>query len=358
MLLMKKFFLYLFILCSTIVVAAKTEMPDWMDPQRREMLYPTEKYYIGFASAIVNKGEDKSSVYERVQQNARVTAVSAIQVSVEQTVERFIKNTQAHGDAYTIDIMASHAKTHAGIKDIPGLNVDTWENPKTGDVCAFAWVKISDLTKRLMRRIASNTAKFEVELQTIESMIERGDKVQAKNNLAKLQNLLDDIENDQRVMLSVDVDVTDEDIAVEDVTRLKKQYQALCASLKNGINIYLDCKADLFSNNYPTLKSEIQGALSPMGCTFVRSAAEADWIITVFAKAREYNKSDFGSVSSYFAYVDANIAIDKNITGQRIYEDAISIKGSHTHNFEQAARDAYKQISPKLSKIINEQIQQ
>ena len=355
---MKNFFLYLFILCSTIAIAAKREMPDWMDPQRREMLYPAEKYYTGFASATVNKGEDKSSVYERVQQNARVTAVSAIQVSVEQTVERFIKNTQAHGDAYTVDIMASHAKTHAGIKDIPGLNVDTWENPKTGDICAFAWVKISDLTKRLMRRIASNTAKIEVELQAIESMIERGDKVQARDNLAKLQNLLDDIENDQRIMLSVDADVTDEDMAVEDVTRLKKQYQALSASLKNGINIYLDCKADLFGSSYYALKGEIQGALSPIGCTFVRSASEADWVVSISAQAREYNKNDFGSVSSYFAYVDANIAIDKNATGQRIYEDAISMKGGHTHNFEQAARDAYKQISPKISKIINEQIQQ
>ena len=114
----------------------------------------------------------------------------------------------------------------------------------------------------------------------------------------------------------------------------------------------------MFGQTYNALKGEIQGALSPMGCTFVRSGSEADWVITIAATAREYNKSDFGGVSSYFAYVDAKISIEKGATGQRIYEDAISEKGGHTHNYEQAARQAYKDISPKISKIIKEQIQQ
>ena len=95
-----------------------------------------------------------------------------------------------------------------------------------------------------------------------------------------------------------------------------------------------------------------------MGCTFVRSGNEADWIITITAIAREYSKSYFGSVSSYFAYVDAKISIDKVATQQRIYEDAISEKGGHTHNYKQAARQAYKDISPKISEIIKGQIQQ
>ena len=52
------------------------------------------------------------------------------------------------------------------------------------------------------------------------------------------------------------------------------------------------------------------------------------------------------------------ISIDKGSTGQRVYEDAISEKGGHTHNYEQAARQAYQDLSPKLSAIIQEQIRQ
>lgn len=95
-----------------------------------------------------------------------------------------------------------------------------------------------------------------------------------------------------------------------------------------------------------------------MGCNFVTAASNPDWTIYVTAKAREYNKNEYGGVSTYFVYVDANIIVEKTTTDQRIYENQISEKGGHTHNFEQAARQAYKDISPRISKIIKEQIQQ
>ena len=346
------------LLFAVLSMAAVAQVPDWVNPVAREEIYPAGVYYTGFASATVSKGEDKENVYERVRQNARVEAVASIQVSVEQTVERYMQNVQAHGEASTTDIMTSHAATHTSIKDMPGLRVELWENPKTGDVCAFAWVKTANLSRQLIRRIAANHAKAEVEMESIGAMVERGDKMQAKNSLPKIQTLLDDIENDQRVMLSIDAGVTDEDLAIGETNLLKKRYQALRADLKNGITIYLICNAYMFGQTYNALKGEIQGALSPMGCTFVRTDVGADWVITVTATAREYHKSDFGNVSTYFAYVDAKISIDKGVTGQRVYEDAISEKGGHTLSFEQAARQAYQDLSPKLSAIIKEQIRQ
>ena len=57
-------------------------------------------------------------------------------------------------------------------------------------------------------------------------------------------------------------------------------------------------------------------------------------------------------------YVDANIAVDKTATGQRVYENEISEKGGHTQNFKKAARDAYKELFPKISEIIKEQVKQ
>ncbi|MBR4564859.1 MAG: hypothetical protein IKO26_10460 [Paludibacteraceae bacterium] len=355
---MKKLLLYLFLLAPAWLLAAKPEIPDWVNPIAREELYPAGVYYTGFASTAVSNGEDKEKVYDRVRQNARVEAVASIQVSVEQTVERYMQNIQAHGDVSTTDIMTSQAATRTSIKDIPGLKVELWENLKTGDVCAFAWVKTSNLSRQLMRRIAANHAKAEVEMESIEAMVERGDKIQAKNSLPKVRTLLDDIENDQRVMLSIDAGVTDEDLAIGETNLLKKRYQTLSADLKNGINIYLICDAYLFGQSYTALKGEIQGALSPMGCTFVRTDTDADWIITVTATAREYNASSYGSVTTYFAYVDAKISMEKSTTRQRIYEDAISEKGGHTHNYEQAARQAYKDLSSKISTIIKDNIQQ
>ena len=332
--------------------------PDWLDALKREAIYPAEKYYTGFATSTVKKGEEKTDVYERVKQNARVEAISSIQVSVEQTVERYMQNKQSGSLASTTDIMTSHSKSHSSIKDIPGLNVEVWENPKTGDVSAFAYIKTVDLSKRLMRRILTNTGKIETELQGTEDLVVRGEKSQARNRLPILQSIFDDIESDQRVLISVDPNVTDEDLAVEELNAFKKRYQALVGDLKNGIAIYLDCKADLFGKNYSTLLKEIQGAISSIGCMFVDDPEASDWAIYISAPAREYHADQFGNITSYTSYVDATVSIDKTSANKRVYENEMSVKGSHTHNYEQAAREAYKKIAPKISNSIKEQIQQ
>ena len=355
---MRRFCFLFTLFFSAIVMADKATAPDWRDALMREKLYPADKYYTGFASSKLEKGADKTALYDQVQQNARVAAVSSIQVTVEQTVERIMKNTQSQGTASTIDIMKSQAKSHTGIKDVPGLNVEVWENPKTGDVSAFACVKIADLSKRLMRRILTNTGKVETELQAVDNLIARGEKTRAREKLLVIQTMVNDLENDQRVMLCIDPNVTDEELGIDDVNKLKERYSTLTANLKNGIAIFLDCKADIFGANYMALKSEIQGALSPLGCSFVNSPKQSDWTISVTATAREYNTVNYGNLTTYFVFVDANVAIDKVATNQRIYENQISEKGNHTHNNEQAARDGYKKISPKLSAIIKEQIAQ
>lgn len=44
-------------------------------------------------------------------------------------------------------------------------------------------------------------------------------------------------------------------------------------------------------------------------------------------------------------------------TKQIVYEDLISVKGSHTLSYDEAVRAAYKELNPKLGEIIKTQIQ-
>ncbi|MCQ2316173.1 MAG: LPP20 family lipoprotein [Bacteroidales bacterium] len=145
---------------------------------------------------------------------------------------------------------------------------------------------------------------------------------------------------------------------LNEVNSNEQAVKSKLADLEHGVNIYLNCKADMFGNSYPTLANTIKGELSKIGCTFVTSAAEADWAVYVTANAREYNAPTIGGHTTYFAYIDATLAIDKVVTNQRIYEDALTEKGGHTHNYTEAARDGYKQISPKIIELINQYIKQ
>ncbi|MBQ4507619.1 MAG: hypothetical protein II970_01810 [Paludibacteraceae bacterium] len=348
----------MFMIFPAWLLAAKPEIPDWVNPVLRTELYPAGTYYTGFSSLKPEKNEDKDKVYERVRQNARIEAVASIQVTVEQSIDRFIQNTQSRSDVSTRDIMTTRSNTQTGIKDIPGLKVELWENIKTGEVYAFAWVKKANLYKQLIRRTAVNLAKIENAIQNAEALAGRGEKGQAKSQLADMTTLFEDIENDQRVMLSIDASTTDEDLSLQETSLLKERFLSLSADLKNSIAVYIDCKAQLFEREYTPLESMLKGNLQKSDLSFTDSADGADWVVKVQAEAREYRKSDFGGVSSYFVYVDADVAIDKTASGKRVYQNMISEKGGHTVGFVQAAEEAYRQIAPLISEAIKKQIEQ
>ena len=100
----------------------------------------------------------------------------------------------------------------------------------------------------------------------------------------------------------------------------------------------------------------MKGELSKIGCNFTDAPEDADYVIRIEATAREYNKASIAGSEAYFTYVDADIDIDKNATGQRIFEDEISVKGSHTLGFNEASREGYKNISQKISQILKENL--
>lgn len=128
-------------------------------------------------------------------------------------------------------------------------------------------------------------------------------------------------------------------------------------SVKNGIVLYLSVSADLFGRPYPNLQSKLKGALSSDKHSFSDSPNGADWLIEVNASAREYNITG-ESISTFHTKVDAFVKVIKTATGQHIFEDEITTKGSHTRGYDEAARIAYgdleKEIFTLIQKSINE----
>ena len=345
------------LLVAQLLVAQSSPAPDWTDANRREMVYPASTYYTGLAVAHLEKGESVEAVFARLKNSARAELVSSIVVTVNQTTERYLENQQHNQSVQTTDIFRSGTITESGIKDIPSMTIDTWHNVKTGDVMAFAYIKTADLLRKLGKRITVNTTKIEMELATVSDMVANGNKSEAKQQLMAINTLFSDIENDQKVMLSIDAALEDEDIALSEVNELRKQYQQWQNELKNGIAVYLTCQASTLTGNYPSLAKQVKGELNLLGCSFLNDAEGADWVITISAIAREYNTQTWGKVTSYVAFVDASLSVQKTATNQIVYEDQISVKGSHTLNYDEAVRAAYKDLIPQLGEIIKTQIQ-
>lgn len=351
----------LIILLSAVSLTAVAQQPAWYDDNQRMADYPLEKYFTGFSEGQRNSGENSSTVLKRISDAARAEAASTIRVRVKNT-------TTNNGLSQTIESMSgtfyrsveefeSKTTTSTDIQ-IPGLQIETWTNPVNGTIAAFAYVKKTTLIRQLEKTMTVGLTKIETSLDQIDQLIATGQKIQASDLAQKTLPQFYEIDETQKILAAVDENADEETLQLQETRTLQHRLTELIAQLKHGINIYLSCSADMFGTNYSSLKGEIQGELSKLGCTFVNDAKQSDWAVYVKAPARQYNKHTTGNVSSYFCYVDANIVIEKTATGQRIYEDVISEKGGHTINYEQAARQAYRDISPKLSAIIKQQIQQ
>ena len=144
---------------------------------------------------------------------------------------------------------------------------------------------------------------------------------------------------------------------LEQIHDKEQTVKAKLADLEYGMTYCIICTADNFGKPYPKLKNEIKGDLSASGCSFVDEPDSADYVIYIDASAREYNIMTNAGGTAYFTFIDAAIAIDKVATNQRIYEDEISVKGSHTLSYNEAGRDGYKIVRKEISKMLKENIE-
>lgn len=335
------------------------QAPDWYKSDYRSLKFPADKYFTGYSVRVIQKGEDISTAIHKVEDAARIEAVQSISVHVENITrdERFSKSVEdlRSFDETIVETFSTQTQLTTDL-EITNLHIETYRNKN--EVYGFAYVKRSDVIRQFDKSITSKLSKLEIQMDNIDEMAANGQKIEARTKLESLYSAFADIEADQKVLLAIDEDADLESIQMPQLKTLMQRYNKTMTQLKNGLAIFIDCRADLFDNNYPTLANAIKGELSKMGCSFVASAAEADWAIYVSAKAREYNAPTMGGHTTYFAYIDATLAIDKVVTNQRIYEDALTKKGAHTHNYSEAARDGYKQITPKIIELIHQYIKQ
>ena len=302
-------------------------IPSWCNNEWRTNNYPRELYLQGFIVGEQQAGESIEQTYQRLKEKAQAEALQNI------------------------------ATLSNKIKDITHLSVESWHNPKTNEVFAFAWAKKEDLTCTLKKQIISHITRAEMALEEAESLLAEGEKGAANKAIAKAMEQLQQVEEQQQVVQNVDATINMEDIAFAESNALKQQVAALQQQLKNGVSVYIGGDVTIFDKTYPTFINQIKQQISPMGCTFTTNEAEADWVIRLQGTTREYNTLHTGAYTAYFVLAEVALQIVKGNTQSAIYEGSFSEKGSHTLNREEAGyaayAEVYQQVAAKVKEIIN-----
>ena len=306
-------------------VQEQVPMPSWCNDTWRANNYPRESYIQGFVIGTIQ-------AYE----------------TIEQTHQRLKEKVQA-------EVLQNIIPTQNAIKDIPNLSVESWHNPKTNEVFAFAWVKKEDLTRTLKKQIINHITRAEMAVEEAEELLADGEKGAANKAIAKAMEQLQQVEEQQQIVQNVDATINMEDIAFAESNALKQQVTKLQQQLKHGVSVYIGGDVTIFDKAYPTFINQIKQQISGIGCTFTTNEAEADWVIRLQGTTQEYNTMQNSSYSAFV--VMADVAIEIAMRGQIIYSGNVSQKGVHTINIEQAAKEAYleasKEIAAQITEIMN-----
>lgn len=360
---MKKIFLALLL----IPMLALAQKPVWVELQSRNIHYPTSTYKVGYKSDNLMRGESVGDAKSRMIRGAREELMAGIQVSLQNVTVDKLRSVQYNDEFGDIDEALSMefqsvTVTQVDMQDVPGIIVESWQDNTTQEVYGFAYVSVSSLKTHFSEKINLTLARAESVVDNINTLVEYGNKIKAREKAKDAMPLFATVEYAQRMLVALDnsADVRNL-LQIERTYRLKNSIAQLVASLSHATSICLQCRATTIGGkNYPTLTNAIKGRLSEIGCNFVDSEAQADWVIKITASP---TKEIQGRMA--FVYVNGAVSVTKTATRQTVYEESIDaiesghaadgIKGGDVTNVG-AAREAYKDVTriigDKLLKLI------
>ena len=315
--------------------------------------YTSDGYFYDIESGHNSQNLSEAKFKNDLLDLARANLSKQIQVRVAE-VSQMDKNvvdgrssilyTSMRSVSTDVDMQLAETRTHC--------------DPASGKWYAIVFINKVEACNYYKNDIQMRISNLNNALNIADNYVSTGFKAKAKT---ELQNAMSQLEGAGKSFFWLNVFGMPEyqlNQLLDQMHRLEQTVKAKLVELEHGITYCVVCTADNFGSNYTKLQNELKGELSKLGCSFVDDAENADYVIRVEASAREYNKMTTAGGSAYFSYVDAAVAIDKNATGQRIFEDEISVKGSHTIGFEEAGRDGYKKVGKEISNLLKENIKQ
>ena len=332
---MKRFIAIAFLLFAGMTVRAQNYPSEWVK-------YTSDGYFHDIESA-----QDRQDALDLARSNL------AKQIQVRVTEMSQIDKTAVNGKS---SIQYYSQKNFSTDVDMNLAEIKSHYDQTKDKYYVLAYINKVDACNFYEKDIKMLISNINNVITLADGYIKTGFKSKAKTELDNSLELFNSVGKSFFWLNAFGMDENKIQKYLEQVNQSEQRVKLMIADLEYGTTYCVVCNADNFGKNYPKLQNEIKGELSASGCNFVDDPKTADYVIYVDASSREYNKMSNAGGNAYFTYVDAAVSIDKVATNQRIFEDEISVKGSHTLSYDEAGRDGYKKISKEISKMLKENI--
>lgn len=327
---------------ASLSLMAQDYPSDWV-------LFTSDGYFHDIESGQVNQKATEANLKNYLLDLARANLSKQIEVRVEE-VSSIDKNV-VNGMSDIRYTSRSHFTTNL---DIRLSETRSFTDNQSGIVYVIAYINKKEVCIYYRNELQKLLSKVDQALVVANNYTNTGFKAKAKE---ELQGALSFFVQADELFFWFNVFGMDKNQINQYLNELHQRELTVkteLSELEHGTVYCVVCTADNFGTVYNDLENELKGQLSQTGCSFTDILEKADFVIHVEASAREYNVINSNKNTFYFAFVDAAISVDKNATGQRILEDVISVKGSHTLGYKEAAHNAYQVVSKNIIQLLKE----
>ena len=187
----------------------------------------------------------------------------------------------------------------------------------------------------LKNELSQKLIQVESVLNTINELVNTGEKAKAKQQCELAQNIIEDIHRIQDSLLLIEPTVSIETLELQRTEKIHNDIKLLSAQLTQGILVFIDSSEDVFGKQESVVANKLKSQMALNGCSFTDEVSKADFVLTLMSETRESTVVN----NLFFCYADVSIELYDTHKQKVVYGDDISEKGGSTTK-EKAARKA------------------
>ncbi|GHT15147.1 hypothetical protein AGMMS4956_14490 [Bacteroidia bacterium] len=343
---MKKIFTFLLAALCAASLAYGQVPPAWTQDAARNRNYPADEWYTGFVRDKLKAGANVGTALKTLEREAQNQLAESIIVKIEGGTEVSTTSTRAQAgtqSAERIDREYKQAVKTATSATTVKSEVQSWHDPATGYLYAFAATKRADLAAYYGKQVNLDLGAVEKFIKTAADLADIGKKANARKELDKATAKLDNVAYMQNLLTAVDGNVAEETLQQERSTDLYREVTKTRADMEETAVIYWQLRGEYADE----LSKKLENPLRKEGCIFIDDKAQADFVIGVSTTVRLRAKD----ANFEYYYLDADVTVTNTHDRKKRY-DSITLSeydgGVGSDARDKTVRKVIPVLAPKV----------
>jgi hypothetical protein len=227
-------------------VFVMAQAPGWTNFQRRQAMYPTDQFIVGFSSERNVSEAAASQKLEELAEYARIQMTESVQVTIKSIGTLNVTNVNSQTHEFFKKTSTSFSKV-----SITGFKTETYYDRRSREAFAIAFANRSELAKQYEAAIDRNYTLISRKADLAASFAEKGDHQQAIKNYFECLLPFRELEEAFTLLVALSSQYfTIMEPRVKDIERYKVQVTKGIALYQQGDQLTISDLAYLMAKGY------------------------------------------------------------------------------------------------------------